>query len=212
MASPKQLVAFGDKTLLEHAICTAKQASDGPIIVILGAHADRICRSLGITFDPIYSEASKCSILTDGPNRTQFLYNSHWSEGQSSSIAMGVCAALHLNSHAALVMLCDQPYIEPLELQKLIVANTRSSVGISAAAYAHTIGVPACFSRSRFDELLQLRGERGAKTLLTKYLDQIERVAMSSAETDIDTSADLRRLEEWSAISKGFSKETSTYT
>lgn len=29
MASPKQLVGFGDKTLLEHAICTAKQARMG---------------------------------------------------------------------------------------------------------------------------------------------------------------------------------------
>lgn len=210
MASPKQLVFYRGKTLLEHAICTAQRADCGQVVVVLGAHAELITRSLNINRDPYCADSGHNKKLNFGRNRTHFLHNSRWSEGQSNSIVLGVWAALLTNSQAAVIMLCDQPWINALDLKNLIAAQSRSPVGISAATYAQTIGVPACFSRSRFGELLQLKGDRGAKTLLTKYIDYIERVAIPNAEMDIDTPADLRRLQDWWPEFQGRPNEIST--
>ena len=197
MASPKQLAPYKGKALLEHAICTAQEADCGPIVVVLGAHADLIARSLQITCGSYGADLGPVDIFNCGRNKIHFLHNSRWNEGQSSSLVLGVWAALLTNSQSVLIMLCDQPWIDAVDLRRLIDAQTRSSVGIAAAAFAQTIGAPACFSRARFGELLQLQGDRGAKMLLTKYTDQIERVAMPHAEMDIDTPADLCRLQDW---------------
>ena len=210
MARPKQLVSYRGKTLLEHAICTAQQADCGPIVVVLGAHAELITRSLNINRDPYYADSVNKNMFNHRFHKINFLHNSRWKEGQSSSIVLGVWAAMLMNSQAALIMLCDQPWIGALDLTSLIDAQSRSPAGISAAAYAQTIGVPACFSRSRFGELLQLQGDRGAKTLLRKYVDQMERVAIPNAEMDVDTPADLRRLQEWWPDCQGRQKQIFT--
>ena len=42
LGQPKQLLALGDKTLLQHAVDTARSLAGSPVAVVLGAHAERI--------------------------------------------------------------------------------------------------------------------------------------------------------------------------
>ena len=51
------------------------------------------------------------------------------------------------------------------------------------------------FPRWCFRELLELRGDRGAQTLLQRHLDRLVRIPMPSAELDIDRPEDLLTLE-----------------
>ena len=57
------------------------------------------------------------------------------------------------------------------------------------------VGVPAIFPRWCFRELNELRGDRGAQGLLQRHVDRVVRLAMPSAELDIDRPEDLLALE-----------------
>jgi molybdenum cofactor cytidylyltransferase len=56
------------------------------------------------------------------------------------------------------------------------------------------LGAPALFDKSIFAELLQLKGDTGTKTLIQKYMDNLEVVAFEKGNMDIDTTADYQEL------------------
>jgi molybdenum cofactor cytidylyltransferase len=62
-------------------------------------------------------------------------------------------------------------------------------------AVRRRVGVPAIFPRWCFRELNELRGDRGAQSLLQRHVDRLVRLAMPSAELDIDRPEDLLTLE-----------------
>ncbi|WP_326491645.1 glycosyltransferase family protein [Shewanella indica] len=66
----------------------------------------------------------------------------------------------------------------------------------SSAFYRDAPGAPAIFNATDFNALSQLQGDRGAKALLTEKLQQqrLGRIVLHRAAIDIDTGADLRRL------------------
>ncbi len=82
------------------------------------------------------------------------------------------------------IMFADQPGITADDLEQI----TRIDAPIVAAAYAGTVGVPAMFHRSRFDALLALRGDQGAKSLLANAVS----VAIPGAAWDIDHPNELK--------------------
>jgi molybdenum cofactor cytidylyltransferase len=59
-----------------------------------------------------------------------------------------------------------------------------------ACEYAGTFGVPALFERSRFGELLQLKGDRGAKRVLARHPEDVLRVPWPDGAVDIDRPGD----------------------
>ena len=65
-----------------------------------------------------------------------------------------------------------------------------------AARYDGTPGVPALFDQSLFDELMQLKGDKGARPLFRKYEMQMKTVAFPSGAFDLDTPGDYDRLVE----------------
>ena len=54
--------------------------------------------------------------------------------------------------------------------------------------------VPALFDASLFSELLDLKGDRGAKSILEKYAAETLRVQFPDGKIDIDTPEDYARL------------------
>ena len=67
LGSPKQLLIFNNKTLLQHAIDTALNTGCKNVMVVLGAHFDLIKNQL--THQPV-----------------QVIENKDWQEGMASSI------------------------------------------------------------------------------------------------------------------------------
>lgn len=165
LGQPKQLVRLGKETLLERAVRLCEEADCSPIFVVLGASADLIASQ---------------SLL---PNAT-VIVNHRWAEGMASSIAAGV-RALGESAEGCLIVTCDMPAITAKHLRRL-----SSSGQLTASSYSGKRGVPAFFPASSFADLLELRGDAGARDLLRLA----PTVDLPGGECDVDTPEDLERL------------------
>jgi molybdenum cofactor cytidylyltransferase len=177
LGKPKQNLVFQGSTLLQRSINAALAADCQKVLVVLGANAQVIEPT--IKNDPI-----------------QIIHNPDWETGMSSSISCGLSALLKANPRmkAVILMLCDQPFADTSIINQLIQASA-SNKPLVACNYNGTIGVPALFDKTHFEELLALQGNEGAKKLLLKYTDEVHTVPFPLGMIDIDTIGDYERLE-----------------
>ena len=177
LGSPKQLLSYRGKTLLQHTIDTAIESQASPILVVLGSGKDAIKKEL---------EQKQVFILE----------NSSWESGMASSISCGITNLQELapESKAAILMVCDQPFVNAKLLNNLITKHKDTRQSIVASSYANTLGTPALFHQSLFSELLVLEGESGAKSLIKKYSLQTGFVSFDQGSIDIDTRENYRNL------------------
>ena len=115
------------------------------------------------------------------------LANPGAAEGISSSIRIAV---EHARDARILFTLCDQPLVTSDHLRAMIAA----SAPIVATSYAGALGVPAMLAPELHDELLGLRGDRGARAIIERHLPEVVAITSESAAIDIDTLADLAKL------------------
>lgn len=169
---PKQLLQYKQKSLLRHIAETALVTHPSEVTAILGFEADRMKHEL----DDL---------------SVRLVLNAGWTEGIASSIREGI-GALTPSVEAALILLCDQPFVTE-DLLNQLIASCSAENPISATGYEQTAGVPACFGRSLFPELLNLRGDAGAKRVITPHLAKVVKIPFPDASIDIDTLSDYRR-------------------
>ena len=177
LGKPKQNLVFQGSTLLQRSVKAALAADCQQIAVVLGANAKVI--------EPT---------IVDQP--IQIIHNSDWEAGMSSSISWGLEALLKINPklESVILMLCDQPFADTAIINQLIQASANNK-HLVACNYNGTIGVPALFDKSHFEELLALKGNEGAKKLLLKYTNEVHTVPFPLGMIDIDTIGDYERLE-----------------
>ena len=177
---PKQLLPLGGKTLLQHAVQTAVATALGPVVVVLGANAERIR-----------------SQIADLP--LDIAINDHWHEGIGTSIRTGMAALLrhpdatHLG--AAIIMTADQPLLSTSVLHALADAHEKTARPIAAAEYSGTLGSPALFARELFEELLSLAPDCGAKQLISADQMRVIPVPFPGGERDVDTPDDYQSIQ-----------------
>ena len=184
LGRPKQLLPFRGRSLLRHAAQTALASACRPVVVVLGAVAERLNQELSGL--PV-----------------TLAINLQWNEGLSSSIRAGL-KALSLERagpDAVVIMLCDQPLISAQFLDRLIAVHHSSAKGIVATEYGGQAGVPALFSRRYFPELAALRGSRGAQPVIVKYAKDAGRIPLPEAAIDIDEHEDIQRLVRLAGVS-----------
>lgn len=116
-----------------------------------------------------------------------------WEEGLGASIRAGV-AALPPACEAVLLLLGDQVAVTTEDLRRLGAAWKGQESIIAAALYQHRPGVPAIFPRWCFQELQEIRGDRGAKHVILRHASRVVNVPMPNAAIDLDTPEDLVRL------------------
>ena len=56
------------------------------------------------------------------------------------------------------------------------------------------MGPPTFFDKSLFQELSELEGDIGAKSIIRRYFDKIETIDFEKGNLDIDTIDDLKWL------------------
>ncbi len=173
--SPKQLVRWGDRPLILHAAGLPWSAGLDPIVVVLGAAAERIAP---------YLEGLPLTVVR----------NYRWREGLGSSLHVGL-AALPPRTEAALFLTVDQPFVTPHHLRALIRAWERGAP-IAATAWGGRLTVPALFSRRYFEALATLKGDAGGRQLFDLYRKEIAAVQAPSAlmVADLDRPDDYKRL------------------
>lgn len=177
LGRPKQLLEFQGKTLLQKAIDEASESRADSVVVVLGWNPELIQTGFDST-------------------KVAFTINPNWESGMASSIQAGLRFLIEKGEpDQVLVMLCDQPLVDDVLLNRLIREGVSSGKGIVASFYADSLGVPALFSKAYFPELLSLKGQEGAKKLFHQHQEDLARVDFPNGVIDLDTEEDLRRLE-----------------
>jgi molybdenum cofactor cytidylyltransferase len=175
MKTPKQLLPIGKHRLLRHSVLTAIASNCPLIVVVLGANAAKI--RLEIDDLPVH-----------------IVENLEWQAGMGTSITAGLKSLLELEPtlKAAIVLLCDQPFVSMSLINQLIATYHSTTGSIIASAYAQMLGVPALFSDRHFPELLTLDANAGAKQLIQQHLDQVYSIPFPEGAIDLDTPHEYR--------------------
>lgn len=179
LGRPKQLIEFKGSTLLRRAAETLAATTCETKVVVLGAAVDECLNELG------------------GLDLETYI-NSDWNEGMSGSIKAGLLRILDIEpaTSAIIITLCDQPYMTTDIVESLITKYRRIRPPVVAAEYNNVCGVPALFSREMFDDLLQLAGDKGAQSVISKAAPKVIRISVPEAAFDIDSPEDLISLRE----------------
>lgn len=161
---PKQDVVIAGETLLQRAVRLAHEASLSPVVVVTRAGSER-SKDL---------ESDQAVIIAA---------NREADEGLASSIRCGISLASNHGVTGAVILACDQPTLRADHLRALVEDKNR----VTGSAYAGSISVPAYFPARSFPSLLQLRGDTGARKLLTNAYA----ISAEDLMLDVDTERDL---------------------
>lgn len=177
MGRPKQLLPYKGKSLLEHTVDTANDAEANPVIVVLGANATLLEKEID-------------------EKKVHVVENKEWKEGMASSIRCGLNSLLQIapSADAVILMVCDQPFVSASLLNELITTQKNTGKLIVTSQYENTIGPPALFYRTIFPELLELKGDAGARRIVELHSNDVSTVLFTQGNIDIDTNADYKAL------------------
>jgi molybdenum cofactor cytidylyltransferase len=177
MGRPKQLLHYNGKSLLEHTVDTANDADANPVIVVLGANA----ALLGKEIDE---------------KKVHIVENKEWKEGMGASVRCGLNTLLHIapSCDAVMIMVCDQPFVSASLLKELIATQKNTGKHIVTSEYENAVGPPALFCKSIFPELLELKGDAGARKIIEQRSNDVAKVLFKKGNIDIDTEADYKSL------------------
>lgn len=168
--SAKQLAVFNGQTLIEHIQTVLLSSSVDDVLVVLGCDLEKI----------------KPHLLP----QAKLLVNNDWEEGIASSVRCATQFAMDEQATHLCLFVCDQPYVSPCLVDKVVALSKFDPEQIIACRYGDAIGVPALFPRSKFDSLLSLKGDVGAKSVI-KTADKLEIVDFPEGAKDVDCPTDL---------------------
>jgi molybdenum cofactor cytidylyltransferase len=185
LGQPKQLLPFRGKTLVRIVVDAACEAGCSPIVAVIGSDAEKIGPDLADT-----------SIIK--------VRNTNWQRGIGGSIRIGVegMIAHAPDVEAILLLVSDQPAVNARTIKGLVAMHEATRRDIAASRYAGTLGVPALFDRSFFEELLSLDDESGAKSIILQNRERVAQFAFPEGVIDIDTWEDWEKLNGGSASPK----------
>ena len=175
MGQFKQLLSVDGKPLLLRSAEAALGAGASKTVVVLGAN-----------------EEAHRKTISDLP--LEIIYNPDWEKGMGTSLRMGVNHALTMvpEMKAVIIAVCDQPFVTSMHLKTLIQKYRATKKAIVASAYAHTVGVPAVFDQSLFQELLAIEDGQGAKKILLDQAESVLSIDFPDGAVDLDTPEDYR--------------------
>lgn len=177
LGQAKQLLRVNGETLLARAVRLANQAGAKDSFVVLGYQAEQMRAAI------------------EGAN-ANIAINSQWSTGMASSVRLGVETVLRVapTPPNLLLMVCDQPLLDAPFLRNLAEIHKQGDFAVTASRYAEKLGVPAMFRADLYPELLQLRGDHGARDVIRNHKEAIGVVDFPGGEADVDTLEDLQQL------------------
>lgn len=170
----KLLANFNQHTLIEHTIEAFISAKVTPILVVTGAHRDRVAGHL-----------EKYEV--------QEVYNNLWSKGMGRSIAKGVeaCTRLYPNVQSVIISVCDQAHLDNEIIKKLVEKHIANPEKIIISKYLEGNGPPSIFPKAFFEKLMELQDDFGAKSIVKSERESVLSVAFDLGHHDLDTDQDF---------------------
>ena len=175
MGAPKQLLPFGESTIVETVVDNMLGAKFDEVIVVVGHRAEEIQTQLGTR--PIKA-----------------VFNPDYRDGMLTSAQTGIRALE--TSDAFALMLVDQPFITSALIDQVIDAYVHTEKGIALPSYDYKRGHPVIFNQKYARDILALTPEsEGVRTLFKAYDDDIHYVTVDTDNVlrDIDYREDYER-------------------
>jgi molybdenum cofactor cytidylyltransferase len=176
MGKPKQLLPFGERTILERVVDTLLTAGVGEVIVVLGHLAEPVRAVLG-----------------DRPVRA--VINESYQQGMLSSVKCGV-RAIGAEHDAVLFALGDQPHIDSAVVSEVIRAYRAGNAGIVIPRYGEKKGHPIIINLQKYREtIVSLPEDVGLNALIQKHADDVCLIDVATEDIirDIDMPDDYTR-------------------
>lgn len=170
--SPKQLLPWRETTVLNSVVQTAIEIDLAPAVVVLGANAEQIEPGL----------PAGCVVVT----------NTSWSEGQSSSIRVGL-AQVPEEIDGVLILLGDQPQVNPHFCESIIQRGLES--GRITIPYVNDRRAnPVFFPKHTLERLGQVAGDQGGRAIFSEFRVELLTWLDDCMAMDIDTPEDYEKL------------------
>ena len=169
MGQTKQLLPWGSTTVLGQSIQNLKQTAVHNICLISGHDAKAI--EAVATQHNIYA-----------------IRNTQYAAGEMLSSLQTAVRQLPPNVTAVLVMLADQPMVQPETINQILAAYWQGHGDLIAPVFEGRRGNPVLIGRDYFAELLDLPPGDAPRTLLRRYANKLHLV-------NVATDAILRDLD-----------------
>jgi molybdenum cofactor cytidylyltransferase len=169
LGCPKQLLPYGDGTLLGHVLGVARACAFDQLVVAVGGHADEVLAAVDL-------------------GGADVVINDAYGEGCSSSIAAAL-AAVDARCDVLVLLLGDQPGVAAETVGALL--DGRGTAPLAACRYEDGRGHPLAFGREVFADLAALHGDKGVWRLLDRRAGDVRDVPVAGCiPRDVDTRED----------------------
>jgi molybdenum cofactor cytidylyltransferase len=173
LGRPKQLLPFGEATLLDHTLGTARACGFDQLLCVLGGGAEDVRAAVDLS-------------------GAEVVVNEQFGTGCSSSIAAAL-DAVDPRSEVLVLMLGDQPGVTPDTVAALLAG--RGDAPLAACRYDDGRGHPLAFSRTVFPDLGALHGDKGVWKLLDRRAAEVVDVPIPGRiPLDVDTWDDYQAV------------------
>ena len=169
--TPKQLLPFGDTTMLGQVVRNANASNLDRVVVVLGRASEELRGSLDF-------------------GRAMVVENTAYGTGCASSLLAGMDAAGE-DCEALVLLLGDQPGVKAGFIDSVLSEWLREQPWASVTSYNGKLGHPFVFAREAFGDLRGLHGDKAVWKLIEAYPERVHRVEIEAPlPPDVDTPQD----------------------
>jgi molybdenum cofactor cytidylyltransferase len=174
MGELKQLMPFGQSTIVEQAVDNLLGSAVDEVIVVVGYKAEDVTKAI----------AAKSIKLVINPD---------YEQGMSTSIIAGL-KLVRGKVQGVMLAMGDQPLVDSQTINRLIEEFYNHDKGIAVPTYQGRRGHPIIFAIKYKKQLLKLRGDVGGRQIIKDHPDDVLEVAVDSESivADFDTTDDYQ--------------------
>ena len=166
----KLLAEIDGAPMIARALDATLASSVAPVVVVTGHEADRVRAALA-------------------DRDVTFAHNPDYAEGLSTSLAAGL-ASLPNDCDGVVICLGDMPRIKSGHIDRLVAAfDPVEGRAICVPTWRGKRGNPVLFARRFLTEMVDVRGDVGARHLIGEYEDLVAEVAMEDDGVMIDVDS-----------------------
>ncbi|MDX1663489.1 MAG: nucleotidyltransferase family protein [Candidatus Promineifilaceae bacterium] len=166
MGKTKQLLPWGETTVLGQTIENLQQSTVDSILVVSGHEAEAVT-----------AVAAECGVAV--------VHNPRYATGEMLSSLQAALPHLPADCHGVLVALADQPMVPAAVVDRLLAVfhggeRQHDTDQIVAPIYEGRRGNPVLIGRAFFDELLALPAGAAPRALLQRHPEKVRLVPVES--------------------------------
>jgi molybdenum cofactor cytidylyltransferase len=172
MGELKQLMPFGQSTIVGQAVDNLLNSAVDEVIVVVGYMAEDVTKA--IAAKPI-----------------KVVINPDFEQGMSTSIIAGL-KSVHSKTQGVMLALGDQPLVNSQTINRLIEGFYNHDKGVAVPTYQGRRGHPIIFAIKYKEQLLRLSGDVGGRQIIEDHPEDVLEVAVDSESiiADVDTTDD----------------------